>query len=119
MWREFGLNFNDLVQEPGLICVIHRFGLVDVGESGLGEGLLDLLTSLIQVTVPVAQVGPQGKIGQGHGTRPYVGFTSWLRRMPMPSTSTSTVDPGSMGPIPGGVPVVMMSMGSKVMTWEA
>ena len=38
-----------------------------------------------------------------------------LRRTPMPSISTSTVSPTSIGPIPSGVPVRMTSPGSSVM----
>ena len=33
----------------------------------------------------------------------------------MPSSSTSTVSPGFMGPIPAGVPVETTSPGSRVM----
>ncbi len=35
----------------------------------------------------------------------------------MPSTSTSTVSPTCMGPMPDGVPVAMTSPASRVMTW--
>jgi hypothetical protein len=37
-----------------------------------------------------------------------------LERVPIPSIWTSTLSPGDIGPIPAGVPVVMMSPGIRV-----
>ena len=36
----------------------------------------------------------------------------------MPSSSTQTVSPGTIGPTPAGVPVSTTSPGSRVMTWD-
>src|SRR5690606_35454815 len=45
-------------------------------------------------------------------------LTTLLPNRPMPSTSTSTRWPGSTGPTPAGVPVRMMSPGSRVKMLE-
>ncbi len=37
-----------------------------------------------------------------------------LESVPIPSIWTSTLSPGNMGPTPDGVPVVMMSPGTRV-----
>ena len=41
-----------------------------------------------------------------------------LESAPMPSISISTVSPGSIGPTPAGVPVMITSPGNKVMILE-
>jgi len=41
-----------------------------------------------------------------------------LERVPIPSICMSTLSPGNMGPIPAGVPVVMMSPGLRVIILE-
>ena len=41
-----------------------------------------------------------------------------LDRVPIPSICTSTLSPGTIGPMPAGVPVVMISPGFKVMMFE-
>ena len=41
-----------------------------------------------------------------------------LDRVPIPSIWISTLSPGTIGPIPAGVPVVIISPGFKVMMFE-
>src|SRR5262245_3439636 len=49
----------------------------------------------------------------------YSSATTGLRSTPIPSISTSTTSPGLIGPTPLGVPVMMMSPGSKVNAFES
>ena len=43
--------------------------------------------------------------------------TTGLLRVPTPLTDTSTTSPDSSGPTPDGVPVMITSPASRVMTW--
>src|SRR2546425_11592734 len=45
-------------------------------------------------------------------------LTTGFLRIPMDSIRTSTRSPGRSGPTPAGVPVVITSPGSSVITWE-
>src|SRR5207247_8068485 len=48
----------------------------------------------------------------------HVAATIGFDRTPIPAMSTSTESPGSIGPTPAGVPVMITSPGSRVITRE-
>ena len=91
-------------------------GAVGLGQAagergGLGEGLVHRHPGDDghRSTTSVGGRSPDDHVGPA---------TTPTSSRPTRSTSTATRSPGSMGPTPSGVPVVITSPGSNVITWE-
>ena len=72
--------------------------------------------------VAITSVRPASDLAQGNyfGIPSYIAFENYadvFRNTPIPSISISTTSPGSIGPMPAGVPVMMTSPARRVIAW--
>src|SRR5262249_34375524 len=128
--RRLPISGHSLVRRIAVVArlgrrLLHR--LHDVRrrrQIGIADAEIDQVAPLLAQLLLLAiddreQVRGQFSDARGQLDLHSLSSSTGFRKTPMPSIAISTTSPGAIGPTPGGVPVVIRSPGSSVITRDA